>query len=126
MPVLASPHGLEMSDALAAPKPGDDVPLFVLSIFRNQHCDRLTNCLLCREAEHALGTLIPCLDHTAEVLRDDGVIRILDYRSKILLDVFRRIHHHHGSYHDICSIIVQTRVTGNHFWRSASYFHIDD
>jgi len=65
-------------DALAAPNAVEDAGLFVAALGRDQHSDRLSDCLLGRVAEQPLRSGVPAVDDALEVLADDCVVGKFD------------------------------------------------
>ena len=81
--VLAPPNGLEMIDALATFADGSRMSgLFLNTVRRNQHRDRLADRFPSRIAEQALGAPVPAGDDAVQILADDGVVRGIDNRAQ--------------------------------------------
>src|SRR5690606_7405680 len=69
--ILAAPDGFEMIDPLAAPYLREDSGLLVQTILRNEHCDRLADCLFGGIAEYPGRAGVPTLDAAGKILADD-------------------------------------------------------
>src|SRR3989442_3223507 len=82
--VSAEPPCLEMLHPFAAPDPFDNLNLFVRQIRRNDTHDGLSDHLLRGIAKHPFGSRIPARDDAFKVLGNNGIVRVLHDRGKIL------------------------------------------
>ena len=69
-----------MADPVTGPDAGEHGGLFVLMIRRDQHEERLADCLRRSVAGDALGSVVPRGDGAVERLADDRVVGGLDDR----------------------------------------------
>ena len=73
-----------MFDLLATSYALENCAFLLLEVRWKQTGDRLADHLIGCVAEKAFGSGVPAGDYAIEVLADDGVIRVLDYRGKQL------------------------------------------
>jgi hypothetical protein len=112
-PMLASVT-LEMIDPVASSYAGDDFVLLGLAVWRNQNSHRPSDQLRGSISKQPLGGGITGLNDAVQVLRDDGIVRGSDDRSK----VFRWVRHRLRAV-DVTALLSHVSCAGKN--RNVSY-----
>src|SRR5580658_9621451 len=76
--MLALPDRLEMVYTLSSSDTRQNGTLFILPLFWNDNCDRLTNGLVGRVAKDAFRAPVPACDNAIEVFANNSVVAGLD------------------------------------------------
>src|SRR5205085_11552589 len=80
--IFCDTYRLEMLNPLAFADFGEDLPLFVLELGRDDDRNRLADDLFRPIAKQSNGAVVPGIDAAVERLADDSVVRRFDDRSQ--------------------------------------------